>query len=173
MVDLNFKVKGQKLKLTNKNCGLVNKSNNYINLYFTFEGEDWTSKTKYAILNDNEDHSYQFSIIDNVTPITVPSEVVKGNYFIIGVYGVETVEDELIRITTNIYQIRLKGSNYTTDLDSITVESKDVITDIYNQLGIIDVILQNKVNKDELEQSIDTDVCLLCDALSNVIRGEE
>lgn len=167
LVDLNFKVKGQKLQLLNRSCRLVNKTNEYIHLNFTFEGADWESNTKYAILNDNKDNSYLFRIYED-EPIIIPSVIVQGNYFIVGVYGVTPSDESDIRVTTNICQIRLKGSNYTTELTPIEYESKDVISDLYDKLDlklnindyVVDSSLdatstnpvQNKVIKEALDQ---------------------
>ena len=164
MVDLNFKINGQRLQLLNRSCKLVNKTNEYIHLNFTFEGSDWTENTKYAILNDSNDKSYLFQINEG-EPIIVPSIIVGGNYFIVGVYGVTTDDEDDVRVTTNVYQIRLKGSNYTTDLTPIEYESKDVITDLYDKL-------EGKLDKDDLEPAINLDVSLLCEALHDTIIGE-
>lgn len=183
MVDLNFKVKGQKLNLLNRSCKLVNKTNNYINLYFTFTGSDWESTTNYAILNDSCDKSYLFSIVDSETPITVPSQIVNGNHFIVGVYGIREVDDptsDEIRVTTNVYQINLKGSNYTTDLSSIEYETKDVISDIYDKITLLQTDMATKsdighthTSNDitDLETRIDNDITLFATALENKIKG--
>lgn len=173
MVDLNFKVKGQKLQLLNRSCRLVNKTNEYIHLNFTFEGADWESNTKYAILNDSKDNSYLFRIYDD-EPIIVPSIIVSGNYFIVGAYGVTPSAEDDIRVTTNVYQIRLKGSNYTTELTPIEYETKDVISDLYDKLdlklNITDYVVdssldatstnpvQNKVIKEALEHVTPTNL---------------
>ena len=163
-MDLNFKVKGQRLKLLNRNCRLVNKTNDYIHLNFTFEGQDWENNTKYTILNDSDDKSYIFEIQDDA-PIIVPSKIVGGASFVVGVYGV--VEESNERITTNVYAMQLSHSNYTTNLTPVEFESKDVFSDIYDKLDdkldkskyVIDSALsdtsvnpvQNKVIKEALE----------------------
>lgn len=129
-MDLNFRVKGQRLELLNRSCKLVNKTNDYIHLNFIFEGQDWKNNTKYTILNDSLDKSYIFEIHD-AEPIIVPSKIVDGEYFIVGVYGVDESNQ---RITTNVYEMQLRHSNYTTNLTPVEFESKDVFGDIYDRL---------------------------------------
>ena len=165
-MDLNFRVKGQRLELLNRSCRLVNKTNAYIHLKFTFEGQDWKDNTRYAILNDDKENSYLFRIHDN-EPIIVPSILVEGTHFLVGVYGVTEGEENDIRVTTNVYEIRLEESNYTTNLKSRDYGSKDAFAEIYAQLRlklnrseyVVDSELsdtsvnpvQNKVIKEALE----------------------
>ena len=129
-MDLNFDVINQKL-VKNKEEFVVNKSDNYLKLFFNFTTNDWEDKTIFCLLKNSKRKTFQFYVKED--GVIVPDNVVDGKYFFVSLYG--ATED--CRITTNEIRIVLHRSGYTSNISSIT-GSTDVFIDLHNQIVAVD-----------------------------------
>ena len=141
-MDLTFDINNQIIKRTD-NLNVVNMSQDYLKLIFTFKTDDWTGLTDYYIFFKASDGDYRFALeIDSeaqglVCYITVPSIVLTGKKFIFGLVG---EEDGTVRITTNLILIRLLDSKFTDggvdileridELYEIKIDKVDIVDDL-------------------------------------------
>lgn len=127
-MELCFEINNQKLtEIPNKDF-LVNKTQNYLSLNFSFSSE-WDGFLKYVILKDTKNNAYLFHYNDEA--IIVPSVVLKSKYFRVTCFG--TNED--VRITTNEITVNVHSSGYTQNFVPIDPDhSYDVITEILEAL---------------------------------------
>ena len=131
-MELEFEVNNQELILLTDTSKIANKSNNYLKLLFDFKTEDWMDKTHYCILQNNIHKNYLFLITSE--GVMVPASVLTGRYFYITVYG---VDENDTRITTNVLKIRLKESDFTIDISSVSADH-DVVNTILNLINSLD-----------------------------------
>lgn len=124
-LELKFKIENQKLTFQDKKF-IVDKSNNYLKLFFEFATEDWNDLFKFAILKNSKRKAFQFRIT-NDDGIIVPSEVLIGKYFLISIYGADI---ETNRITTNEIRINLKQSGYTANISQIHDTGRDIYVEM-------------------------------------------
>ena len=128
MIVINYKVQQQKICLTSEKPTIVNSSNNYLQLKFTFYGEDWDNLNKYVIFTvDKQDYLFT---LDNENTVTIPDYCINQNRLIFTLYG----EYQDVRITTKQQHILLKESGYTADTSSHEQLSKDIIVQIFEEL---------------------------------------
>ena len=113
-MELHFNVNNQKLEQSDSDF-IVNKSNNYLKLFFDIQTDDWIGLTWFVILKDDKRVAYQFNW--NSEGVIVPFDVVKGKSFYVSLYGADSSTK---RITTNELRIRLIQAGYTRDIHSIT-----------------------------------------------------
>lgn len=124
-LELKFKIENQKLTFLDKEF-IVDKSNNYLKLFFEFATQDWNDLHKFAILKNSKRKAYQFRITDKEA-IIVPSEVLIGKYFLISIYGADINTN---RITTNEIRINLKQSGYTANISQIHDTGRDIFIEM-------------------------------------------
>ena len=127
-MELHFKITNQKLEQRDTDF-LVQKSNNYLKLFFDFQTEDWQGLSKFVIMRDHKGLSYQFYHSDD--GVIVPSTIVDGKFFYVSVYGGDVTTK---RITTNELKIGLAKTGYTRDIHSITDEEIDIFVEIMELL---------------------------------------
>ena len=127
-MELHFKVNNQKLEQSDSDF-VVNKSNNYLKLFFDIQTDDWLGLSWFVILKDDKRVAYQFNW--NSDGVIVPSDVVKGKSFYISLYGADSSTK---RITTNELRIRLVPAGYTRDIHSITDVEVDIFVEIMEAL---------------------------------------
>lgn len=84
---------------------VVADSVNYLKAKFTFT-EDWTGFTK--LISFRHCCTVVSTVLDENDEITIPFEVVKNPGFIFSLVG---IKDD-VKITTNVYKIRIKESGY-------------------------------------------------------------
>jgi len=126
-MDLNFKVENQKLNRTDNNT-LVNLSENYLRLWFTFS-DDWESFTKFALFK-HDDKTTRIGLVED--RICIPSSLLQTDKIVFSLYGLKTENDIIHRITTNIVRLQLLDSGYTQDVDDpIDDEEVDIVEEIY------------------------------------------
>ena len=126
-MDLHFKVENQKLNRTDNNT-LVNLSENYLQLCFTFS-EDWNTFTKFALFK-HDDATTRIGLVED--RICIPSSLLQTDKIVFSLYGLKTENDIIHRITTNIVRLQLLDSGYTQDVDDpIDDEEIDIVEQIY------------------------------------------
>ena len=127
-MELCFEINNQKLtEIPNKDF-LVNKTQNYLSLNFSFSSE-WDDFIKYVILKDTKNRPYLFHYTDEA--VIVPSIILQNKYFRITCFG---WHDD-VRVTTNEISVNLHSSGYTSEFVPIDPDhSKDVITEILEAL---------------------------------------
>ena len=127
-MDLNFKVKEQIINRTDNNT-IVNLSENYLQLCFTFQSNDWTGLTKFVLFKHGE-KSTRIGLIED--KVIVPASLLTGNRLVFSLYGLDTPNDEVYRITTNQIRLHLLDSGYTSEVDDlIDDEEVDIVEEIY------------------------------------------
>lgn len=104
---------------------LVEKSNNYLKIFFNFKTDDWDNLRKFIILKDSDRKAYQFNMKND--GINIPSIVLKKNYFFVSIYGIDVNTN---RITTNELKINLVETGYTQDISRIDDEGKDIFIEM-------------------------------------------
>ncbi len=135
---LNFTVENQKLNRADL-FYTVSGSQEYLTATFNFKTEDWDDKTKTAVFKDTGDTAYCVLLDDN-NGVTIPSEVLQGEFFDISVFGTKNNT----RITTNPIKIYCEKCGYT--------EGKapaDPTPDIYT------LILEKVQNAEKIAQGVE------------------
>ena len=107
-MDLEFTIENQTCRIKDKRQQVVNLSENYLVLSFTFS-EDWESTGKFVLYPMEDGTVLRQGINNNKT--VVPADVLTGDKFYFTVYGVNNNE----RITTNLVKVNLLKSGYTPD----------------------------------------------------------
>lgn len=155
---LEFEVNNQIIKRVD-NTELVNLSENYLGLSFTFKTNDWNDLAKFVLFTGQGTDTFKIAVVNNT--VSVPNEVLTGDYFIFSLYGVSND----VRITTNQIKAYLISSGYTdnvtsdinTDIDLNVVEEiylaisshKHTLTDITD----LDTVEMEVVYDDESEET--------------------
>ena len=124
-MDLEFEINHQ--KITGEYDELVNLSNKYLTMSFTFKTDDWNGLTKFALFRTRGTGAYKVAIQQN--SLTVPHEVLTNDYFTFSLYGVDNNNK---RITTNIIKVYLIQSGYTSTVENpLPDDEPGVIEEIY------------------------------------------
>ena len=128
-MELRFSIENQSLKRLDQNS-IVNKTREYVTLYFSFLTEDWENVTKHVLLQDEEGKTYQFNLgtICEGT-LTVPEVVLYGGFFKVSIFGII----DITRITTDVRTVVLTPSGYTTNISP--VDEGDYSIDVYEDLN--------------------------------------
>lgn len=128
-MDLEFDIENQIIKRTDNNA-VVNKSRNYLECNFSFLSSDWDDVEKFAIFTNTRGNNYLVNLgtLNNSNCI-VPSDVLLGDYFRVGVYGGDL-------ITTNSVKIRLLHSSYSKSVSSCKTYKTDVFVQIFQKLDM-------------------------------------
>lgn len=175
--DLKFVVNKQRLILKSGGNHVINKSNNYLKLYFNFTSSEWLTFENFCIIQDSK-NSYLYHIEDSETPVILGSQMLQGKYFIVGVYGVHIHDETQIRATTNVYKVNMGESNYTNNIVPIDEETKDIIADLYSKITQINHELLTKADINHthnvediigLGDMIDSDINLFADSLIEIL----
>ena len=123
---LEFEVNNQILTGTD-NDKIVNLSNKYLGMTFTFKTSDWNDKVKFALFRTRGSGAYKVAL-DNDS-LTVPHEVLTNDYFTFSLYG---VNEDNVRITTNIIKVYTIQSGYTSKVENpFPDDDPGVIEQIY------------------------------------------
>lgn len=143
-MELEFNINGQEITRLDDDKYLVQDSRNYVQVKLNFLTEEWEGLQKYVILKTKlKNYNYPLGLGDSFS-FTLPSIVLTGDFFRIGVYGsyYDYLEETETLIPTDECIILLKKSTYTNDISP----TDDVPEDIFNT-----VIreLENKVDKVE------------------------
>ena len=141
-MDLEFTINNQTLKRTDSNKP-ANWSDNYLQLVFNFESDDWTGLNKYCLLRVNGE-LYRVEL-DN-DQVTLPVGVLTSDRLIITLYG---SDDEDYRITTNMVSIILGKSGY-------NIEDIGDIPDIEDIYALIESKASTKYVNEQLSLKADT-----------------
>lgn len=108
----------------------VSDSQKYLTASFTFTSE-WNNKNIYIIYSTEGGVNYE--VVYSQTSNLIPFEVLIGRCFFVSVYGTDPI-DTSYRITTNKVKIDVFKSGYTSDISSTTTPSKDIFSDIFDEL---------------------------------------
>ena len=135
-MDLEFTINEQTCRLDDKRQQVVNLSENYLVLSFTFS-EDWESTGKF-VLYPMEDGTVLRQGINNDKTV-VPADVLTGDKFYFTVYGINNNE----RITTNLVKVNLLKSGYTDD--AVTPGEDELTPSVVEEIYIA---LEEKVVKE-------------------------
>ena len=142
-MDLNFEVKNQIIKRTDKNV-IVNKSHNYLFANICFKSSEWEGVDKYAIFKDGWDNSYHIHLgIEDEFYLPIPTDVLIGVSFRLTVYGGEL-------ITTNEVKVILIPSGFTLKYKTPPgYKNRNVFIEIFEKLSskIDNIVLEeNHIN---------------------------
>ena len=132
-----FSVDEQTVTRTDTVTGLVNKSVDYLGLSFTFKSEGiWDNLDKKIEFYNGEIGVYDLEL-DNEDKVTVPFEVLTGDYFIFSLYGVSGD----LRVTTNRVKVYLKESGFIGDGVAPSDDKRTVIERINDRIDgvVVDV----------------------------------
>ena len=135
-MDLEFTINEQTCRLDDKRQQVVNLSENYLVLSFTFS-DDWESTGKF-VLYPMEDGTVLRQGINNDKTV-VPADVLTGDKFYFTVYGINNNE----RITTNLVKVNLLKSGYTDD--AITPGEDELTPSVVEEIYLA---LEEKVVKE-------------------------
>ena len=138
-----FNVDEQTVSRTDSNSGLVNESVDYLSLSFTFKSNSvWDNLDKKIEFYANGTGVYDVELDDG--SVTVPFEVLTGDYFIFSLYGV----DGDLRVTTNKMKIYLDESGFIGDGVAPGDDKRTVIEQINDRVdGVV-------VDVDALESTV-------------------
>ena len=128
MIVAEFNVNENKIKMTTRPY-IVNWSNNYLQLQFTFNGEIWENLNKYILFHVKK-KAYLFELEED--KVTVPDYCMIGSRCIFTIYG-EDVNSEL-RVTCEQKHILLRVSNYTEDTDIPEEYSPDILVVLLDRM---------------------------------------
>lgn len=152
-MDLNFKVKEQIINRTDNNT-IVNLSENYLQLCFTFQSNDWTGLTKFILFKHGE-KSTRIGLTED--KVIVPASLLTGNRLVFSLYGLDTSNDEVYRITTNQIRLHLLDSGYTSEVDDIIDEEEtDIVEEIYIAINNTETVCKEYTDTG-LESKADTE----------------
>ena len=129
-MELEFNIKGQEITRLDDDKYLVQDSRNYVQCKLNFCTEEWEGLQKYVILKTKlKNYNYPLGLGDSFS-FTLPSIVLTGDFFRIGVYGsyYDYLEETETLIPTDECIILLKKSAYTNDISP----TDDVPEDIFN-----------------------------------------
>ena len=135
-MDLEFTINNQTCRIKDKRQQVVNLSENYLALKFTFSN-DWSSTGKFVLYPMEDGTVLRQGINNNKT--VVPADVLTGDKFYFTVYGVNNNE----RITTNLVKVNLLKSGYTDD--AVTPGEDELTPSVVEEIYIA---LEEKVNKE-------------------------
>lgn len=133
---VNFKVNEQHIEKKD-NVYLVNKTKNYLKFCFTFN-ETWDDYEKYILFHSKE-KNYEFILpYDDEMEcygITVPNKVLLGKHFRFSLYGIQIIDEDETRITTNDFRVRLDHSGYTQNI--IPIDDDTGIDDVFANIKML------------------------------------
>ncbi len=139
-MELHFQIEKQELKRIDKNKP-VDFSSEYLQCHFDFLSDDWDDFGKFAIFRV-KDKNYRVVIVEGLC--TVPFDALKGNRFILTVYG---VKDD-VRITTNYVWIHLKDSAFVDEYDESSYFNPDMTEEL---LDLVETKVDKSVFNDAIE----------------------
>ena len=129
---LQFNVDEQTVTRTDTVTGLVNESVDYLDLSFTFKSNSvWDSLDKKIEFYARGTGVYDLELTDD--SVTVPFEVLTGDYFIFSLYGV----DGDLRVTTNKMKVYLKESGFIGDGVAPGTDKRTVIEQINDRIDVL------------------------------------
>ena len=121
-MELHFQIEKQELKRIDRDKP-ADFSSEYLQCHFDFLSDDWDDFGKFAIFRV-KDKNYRVAIAEGLC--TVPFDALKGNRFILTVYG---VKDD-VRITTNYVWIHLKDSAFVDEYDESSYFNPDMTEEL-------------------------------------------
>ena len=124
-MDLCFDVSNQMVTRTEKNR-IVNYSDDYLRLVFSFKTSDWSGCSKFILVFDGED-TYRIALVDDA--FIVPEELLTKEKLLFSIYGV----NNSYRITTPKILVRLQEAGYSANVKSLDVDefTHDVVEEVY------------------------------------------
>ena len=126
-MDLEFEIVNQSIKKINRK-ELANKSQEYLQLSFTFKTDDWTGLTKFVLFKKDKT-AYRVALANGKA--LVPNACLTGDRFIFMVYGV----NDTVRVTTPLVSIYLVESGYTTEVENdIPDDDPTIVEAIYTAI---------------------------------------
>ena len=135
-MDLEFTINEQICRIVDKRQQVVDLSENYLVLSFTFS-EDWANTGKFVLYPMPDGTVLRQGISNNKT--VVPADVLTGDKFYFTVYGINNNE----RITTNLVKVNLLKSGFTDD--AITPGEDQVTPSVVEEIYLA---LDGKVEKE-------------------------
>ncbi len=125
---IKFEINNQIMKRLDDKV-IVNKCKDYVSCNFLFKTPEWQNVEKFAIFKNSANEAYLVQLgTESDCTCTPPSDVLKGNYFKVSVYGGD-------RITTDEKTIALVPSGYTTQIKIPENEDIDIFTRLFDALN--------------------------------------
>ena len=126
-MDLEFEVVNQSVKRVNHK-DLANKSQEYLQLSFTFKTDDWSNLTKFALFKKGN-KAYRVALSNG--KVLVPNACLTGDRFTFMVYGI----NDDVRVTTAPTLVYLAESGYTTEVeDDLPDDDPTIVEQIYEAI---------------------------------------
>ena len=127
-MDLEFEIENQLIERKDHNK-VVNKSRNYLHARFNFTTTEWNDELKFALFRNEKGNTYCQKLGTGINcECVVPAEVLRGNFFTVGVYGGDL-------ITSNSSKVLLINSIYTNNISSSQEYKKDVFITLFEKLS--------------------------------------
>lgn len=143
-MDLTFNVCKQTITRTDTEK-VVNLSDNYLSLNFTFQGTDWDSLSKFVLVH----HKKGVTRLELTNgSVTLSDGLLYDDHIDVSLYGVDDPEDVDYRITANKIRLYLGESGYTDEYTGIA-EVIDIKT-----IREMDEAIDSKADADEMESAL-------------------
>ena len=128
-MDLTFDISNQTVTRTDT-CNVVNLSQEYLYLVFTFKTTDWNNLSKYCLFKDKTGTYYKKHI--STDTVLVPAKCLLDDYFTFTVYG---LGDDDLRVTTNEIKVYTGFSGYKSgEGEDDSLDDPTLAEDIYSKL---------------------------------------
>ena len=128
-MDLHYDINNQTIARTDQS-NVVNLSQEYLNIVFTFKTNDWNGLSKYCLFKNKKGEYYKKHI--NTNTVIVPAKCLSDDYFLFTVYGLGA--DDL-RVTTNQVKVYTKLSGYKSgEGEDDSLDDPTLAEDIYSKL---------------------------------------
>ena len=130
-MNLTFDVSNQTVTRTDS-CNVVNLSQEYLYLVFTFKTTDWNSLSKYCLFKDKKGAYYKKHI--STDTVLVPAKCLLDDYFTFTVYCLGDDDLSTINFTAEVQEIKTKimptlDDNFAKDMGFDNVEKlKETLT---------------------------------------------
>lgn len=128
-MDLSFDIVNQTVERSDKHK-IVNWSDDYLQLCFSFKSDDWSDCSKFILVFDGE-NVYRFALTDD--KFIVPEELLTDVKLVFSIYGV----NNSYRITTPKVLLRLLEAGYSNDVKDLDAEqfTHDVVEEVYTAIN--------------------------------------
>ena len=152
-MDLECEITNQIMKVLTSDDNLVNWTEDYLTLSFTFKTSDWDNLTKFALFKTRGSDTYRIGLVNDT--VLVPHEVLTSDYFVFSVYGINS---STLRVTTNQVKVYLANSGYTkTTVPTIPDPSTDIVEEIYIAIATHTHTLDKITDTDTVEMVVTYD----------------
>lgn len=130
---LKYNVTNQTVKRTGKEL-LANHSENYLELQFQFNS-DWNGLAKFLLVLHPDGSATRLGLTGD--KVVIPASLLTGEKLTFTLYGVKSITDGIVRVTTHRVVLKLLESGYTDEFDNPIDESgsTDIVEQIYLAIG--------------------------------------